>query len=267
MILELAAQLQLNCNIGKVTCEKNWKWDTRHQPLIDYDLWYTWSGAGTMNLHNHTYEIRKGSCFLFRPGDRTLAEHNPQQPLTVTFIHFSLPMAMASELPVYYHVVRDTYLFETYLNHFVETMIPPASEDDSEAKLLLTLLLKQLRREEISTQQPMIDRPNSVIRTIAHQIKQSPGTLHTVEALAEQAQLSPRYFALKFKQVMGITFDQYLIRMRIDRAEHLLRYNGMNVTEVAEALGYNDLSFFSRQFKQIRGKTPSQMMKEAGRIL
>ncbi|UKS29229.1 AraC family transcriptional regulator [Paenibacillus sp. HWE-109] len=220
-----------------------------------------------MNLHNHTYEIRKGSCFLFRPGDRTLAEHNPQQPLTVTFIHFSLPMAMASELPVYYHVVRDTYLFETYLNHFVETMIPPASEDDSEAKLLLTLLLKQLRREEISTQQPMIDRPNSVIRTIAHQIKQSPGTLHTVEALAEQAQLSPRYFALKFKQVMGITFDQYLIRMRIDRAEHLLRYNGMNVTEVAEALGYNDLSFFSRQFKQIRGKTPSQMMKEAGRIL
>ena len=41
---------------------------------------------------------------------------------------------------------------------------------------------------------------------------------------------------------------------RIERAQHLLMHTGMNVTEVADALGYRDIFFFSRQFKQYTGR-------------
>jgi AraC-like DNA-binding protein len=61
---------------------------------------------------------------------------------------------------------------------------------------------------------------------------------------------------------MGVTVEQFIIQTLIERAEYLLRYNGMNVSEVAEALGYKDLAFFSRQFKQVRGISPSRISRE-----
>ncbi|MBS4189044.1 helix-turn-helix domain-containing protein [Bacillus sp. FJAT-49705] len=67
------------------------------------------------------------------------------------------------------------------------------------------------------------------------------------------------YFSQKFKQIIGQTVRSFIIRTRIERAEHLLHYTGMRVTEAAEALGYNSLHFFSRQFKKYTGKIPSKI--------
>jgi AraC family transcriptional regulator of arabinose operon len=257
------SNLYLSHNFGKVNCERTWKWDTRQQPLEDYDLWYAWSGEGNMNLNQQAYAIGQGTCFLFRAGDRTFASHNPQMPLTVTFIHFSMPQDELQLISSPHRIVSDTFLFESYLNRYVETMILQPAHFEDEAELLLTLMLMQLRREEAELTAAPADHLSSNIRTIAYRVKQNPSSPHSMEVMAEQAQLSTRYFALKFKQVMGCSVEQYLIRTRIERAEHLLRYNGMNATEVAEALGYKDLSFFSRQFKEVRGKTPSQIKKQA----
>lgn len=74
-----------------------------------------------------------------------------------------------------------------------------------------------------------------------------------------RAQLSPRYFSMKFREVLGMSVQTYMIRTRIDRAQYLLTHAGMNVTEVADALGYRDIFFFSRQFKQYTGKNPSEI--------
>lgn len=257
---ELPPSIDLALRFGKVLCETTWKWDTRERPLEDYDLWYAWSGEGRVTLNQHTYPVGKGTCFLFRPGDRTFAEHDPQAPLTVTFIHFMLPPELRSSFPESYHVVQDTFLFETYLSQYVEAMVVESTDYEQEAKLLLSLLLIQLRKEKEKT--ATADPLSTVIRSIANRVRQNPGHAYSMETMAEFAQLSPRYFAIKFKQVMGCSVEHYLIRTRIERAEYLLRYNGMNVTEVAEALGYKDLSFFSRQFKQFCGKRPSQVKKK-----
>lgn len=58
---------------------------------------------------------------------------------------------------------------------------------------------------------------------------------------------------------MGQTIQSYVVETRIKRAEHLLHYTGMTVTEVADALGYNNIHFFSRQFKAYTGKSPSEI--------
>ncbi|MDR6879932.1 AraC family transcriptional regulator [Bacillus sp. 3255] len=265
--MELSTHLGLNGNFGKVTCERTWKWDTRHQPLDDYDLWYAWSGTGTMLRNDKPYAIEGGTCFVFRPGDRTAAAHEPQQPLTVTYIHFTLPAfePLMPHIPSGFHQVKDRFLFETYLNRYVETMLEPTQVSEAEGKLLLALMLMQLKREEEQPSARPADHLSSMIRMLAYRIRQTPGIAHTPESLAENANLSPRYFSLKFKEVMGISLEQYIIQTRIERAEHLLRHNGMNASEVAEALGYKDLSFFSRQFKKIRGKNPSEIRKEGFR--
>jgi len=251
--------MQLDQSFGKVLCEPTWKWDTRARPLEDYDLWYAWNGEGSLTLNGRAYPVGRGTCFLFRPGDRTFAYHQPHNRLTVTFIHFTLPADGSADAPAPHRVVQDTFLFETYLSQYIEAMIAETADGEEEARLLLSLLFVQLRKEEARSVHSAADRLSTIIRSAANRVRQNPGFPYTIETMAEWTRLSPRYFAIKFKQVMGCSVEHFLIRARIERAEYLLRYHGMNASEVAEALGYKDLSFFSRQFKQFSGKRPSQV--------
>lgn len=245
---------------AKIVCEPNWKWAKRDKPLANYDLFYVWSGEGELDLDGITYTIGKGSCFLFRPGDHPTATHNPQKPLVLTYIHFDT-RGEAALIPVRYRMFSETQDFEYMLARYVRLFLVPTYAAEEEAQLVLKQMMIHLLRED--RQKPVEKKGSNQlsesIHEIANYIKQNPGKAHRVEELAARAQLSPRYFSLKFKELIGMSVQTYMIRTRIDRAQHLLTYGGMNVTEVADALGYRDIFFFSRQFKQYTGRSPSEI--------
>lgn len=246
--------------VAKISCEPNWRWQKREKSMPNYDLFYVWSGQGWLELHDKTYEIGTGSCFLFRPGDHPTATHNPQKPLTLTYIHFDVTEPVEL-IPKSYRVIRETVEFEHLLSRYVRMFLFKTYASEEEARLILKLLLIHLLREDYG--QPQEKKASNhlteTIHEIANYIRQHPGMQHRVEDLARRANLSPRYFAIKFKELTGMSVQQYLIRSRIERAQHLLMHTGMNVTEVADALGYRDIFFFSRQFKQYTGKSPSEV--------
>jgi AraC family transcriptional regulator of arabinose operon len=246
---------------GKVFCEKAWKWNTVGRPFDDYDLWYVWSGEGELTLNDKHYTIGKGSCFLFRPEDETIGSHNPQKPITVSFIHFSLTSSQALELPAVFQV-QDMPTFELYFTRYVHARMENKPRNEEEAKLLLVLLLLQLEREQAHNDTAADhenERLTSIMHEVANYVRHFPSMAHSVSMLAERARLSPRYFSRKFKEIIGQTVESFIIECKIARAENLLRFNGMNVTEVAEALGYRNIYFFSRQFKKMRGINPSEL--------
>ena len=51
---------------------------------------------------------------------------------------------------------------------------------------------------------------------------------------------------------------EYFISTKIDLAKKLLREDNMNITEIAEFLGYSGIHYFSRQFKKTTGMSPRQ---------
>jgi AraC-like DNA-binding protein len=59
----------------------------------------------------------------------------------------------------------------------------------------------------------------------------------------------------------GITLEQYIIRQKIERAKELLFYDELNLSEIADRLGYSSVAHLSGQFKKITGLTPSEMKK------
>ncbi|QED47363.1 helix-turn-helix domain-containing protein [Cytobacillus dafuensis] len=244
-----------------IHCEPNWQWRKRDKPLPNYDLFYVWSGEGTVVLNGKPYNVQKGSCFLFKPGDETTAKHNPQKPLVLSYIHFDLK-ELPQLIPQEYRIVQNRIIFESLLTRYVRLFLVKTFGAEIEAKLILKQLMIHLLREEQVPESQMSNESNSLLETIqesANYIQQHPSDPHTIESLAARANLSPPYFSQKFKQIIGQTVRSYIIRMRIERAEHLLYYTGMTVTEAAEALGYNSLHFFSRQFKKYTGKKPSQI--------
>lgn len=247
---------------AKIVCEPGWKWQKREKPLENYDLFYVWSGEGTVVLNDHPTEVGPGSCFLFRPGDHTSATHNPQKPLVLTYIHFDTTAAV-TEIPVSYRKLANPVDFEYLLSRYVRLFLnKDAYGAEEEARLILKQLIIYLLREE-RQEEPVEHKGTQqlaeVIQEIANYVLQHPGLPHRTEDLAARAGLSPRYFSIKFKELTGSPVQSYIIKCRIDRARHLLLHAGMNVTEVADALGYRDIFFFSRQFKQYTGKSPSEI--------
>ena len=75
--------------------------------------------------------------------------------------------------------------------------------------------------------------------------------------MAGRAALSRAQFTRRFVAQFGMSPAQYLIQARIDRAHQLLTETGMTVTQTAAALGYTDVPYFSRQYKQRTGRLPS----------
>ncbi len=248
---------------AKITCEPNWKWAKREHPMKNYDLFYVWSGQGEVILNDVPYEVQGGSCFLFRPGDYTSATHQPQKPLILTYIHFALSEGAEPEfIPSSYRLFEEKAVFEMLLSQYVRLRLSGVFGAEEEARLLLKQLMIHLlreEREEASPNHQVSQKLSEVIQEIANYIRQNAAKPHQISELANRARLSPRYFSLKFKEIIGQSVQSYLIRARIERAEHLLHYAGMSVTEVADALGYRDVFFFSRQFKQYTGRSPSEI--------
>ena len=79
----------------------------------------------------------------------------------------------------------------------------------------------------------------------------------TLNDIADSCGLTTFAFSRGFKKTFGITFQEYLIRLRIDRAQQLLANPRLSVTEVAGEAGFGDLSHFTRTFRRYVGTSPS----------
>lgn len=85
--------------------------------------------------------------------------------------------------------------------------------------------------------------------------------LTNVDRLFSQKEVAQRFFlsasslSERFSRCVQISYREYTQGLRINRAAYLLRNTDMKLYEVCGKLGFKDVSYFSRQFKQTTGKT------------
>ncbi|WP_245946638.1 helix-turn-helix transcriptional regulator [Paenibacillus cellulosilyticus] len=78
----------------------------------------------------------------------------------------------------------------------------------------------------------------------------------SLEMVASQIFVSKYHYSRIFQRYVGTGFKEYVIKKRMNKAMSLLR-KGHQVTEVCFAVGYNDLTHFSRVFRKTFGQNPS----------
>lgn len=83
----------------------------------------------------------------------------------------------------------------------------------------------------------------------------------SVESIAEHFHLSRPYLSRLFKEYTGKTIVQVLQQIRLERACELLTETQLPVQNIAENVGYTDVTFFIRMFKKANGATPLQYRK------
>ena len=79
-----------------------------------------------------------------------------------------------------------------------------------------------------------------------------------LEELARSCHVSGGHLSRLFRQETGMTFIDYLIRVRIRKAAFLLSSTGLMVYEVANRVGYNSQHYFCAEFKRVTGLAPTE---------
>jgi AraC family transcriptional regulator len=103
--------------------------------------------------------------------------------------------------------------------------------------------------------------PAAVLRAVALMRARLAESI-SLDELARTAGLSPFHFARQFKAATGHPPHDYHIRMRVDRAQELLRTRGRewSLAAIASECGFVDQSHFSRHFKRVVGVTPGEFL-------
>jgi AraC-like DNA-binding protein len=82
-----------------------------------------------------------------------------------------------------------------------------------------------------------------------------------LEDLAEVAQFSPSHYSHLFKEQTNASPIQFFIRLKMQRACELLHTTTQTVQSIARQVGYSDPFHFSRMFKKVMGKSPTEYRK------
>lgn len=114
--------------------------------------------------------------------------------------------------------------------------------------------------EQFYLQSQQNDRPKEIEKALCYMEKHLDQDISRDE-VAAHVHLSGSYFSRLFKSEMGVGFGEYLLKMRMDTARKLLAKD-KKVREVAEAVGFRDVKYFSVVFYKKVGCLPSDYRRD-----
>jgi AraC-like DNA-binding protein len=139
---------------------------------------------------------------------------------------------------------------------YFQTRVVTKKQYESIVRLLtifaqhLSTLSNQLMVQRASDEAPGIARARAFIAE--HYAEELP-----LAVLSRVVNMSTFYFCKTFKKATGMTFTDYLARVRVEKVKNMLLNPQKRVSEAAYAAGFQSLSQFNRAFRRIAGESPS----------
>ena len=151
---------------------------------------------------------------------------------------------------------------ENTTNILAEMLAKMAREEQSEMlPFIFRLLLLLSKREESATIVGRFsenDRTSERIKKVKEFTQSHYARTITIDMIADYVGMNRSSFCTFFKKATGQTYITYLNKLRVDRACYLLRQGSFNITEVCYMVGFNDVPYFNRCFKNNRGMSPKE---------
>ena len=242
-----------------------------------YEIMLILSNGVSCRLGEETIPVARGSLMLFNSADLhgILSENNA--PVTRYVVYFQpqfiahlstrrtqllecfylRPAPHPQLLPLNEAQLQDCIaLLDALVAATHETMDTYGQDVRCQMQLAALLLFVNARyrdRHQLSSSAPEM----AVIYDIVHYIHQHLDEKITLGTLAAQFLRSERDLSRAFHAALGTSLSEYVVKCRLARATDALS-QGMRVEEVCERVGFQNLSHFSRTFKQHIGISPKQ---------
>lgn len=222
----------------------------------DYTLLYVAKGRAYLRKNNAEIPVDAGQAMLFPPGCQQIYRFDAATENLNMWVHFGGSFCNPLKGEPRIISVSSRNEFESNLERLVRTY---ASIDHSREllslaylRVLVCLLIRDedLQRDTLKTKSRMYEVLDYIHTNVGSDIDWND--------CAAKCYMSRDRFNHIFRECMGISPEQYRIRVCMERAKLLLSDFGMSVGECAEALGFHDVSYFCRRFRKEFGISPAQ---------
>ncbi|WP_300672195.1 AraC family transcriptional regulator [Soonwooa sp.] len=221
------------------------------------------------------FEYLPGESVLVAPGETMVidfpeADDAPSQCLSLslnsefienTLNHLNLNEAKVDESSSWKLQNQEYYLFNTAsLTSATNNIMRIAMDDNTHKDLMADFALKELLIRLMQTQastmiQSQLSKNQSRLGFVVDYIKKNLHQKLNIDQMAKMAYVSKSNFFKMFKEELGISPNDFILKERINLAKDLLKGQS-SIKEVAFQTGFTDTNYFTRVFKQYAGTTP-----------
>lgn len=249
----------------------------------EYEIYYLLEGARYYFIENKTYLVKKGSLVLVDqqlihktssasnlPHDRILIELS-DKPFSKFFdqlCNISIRRFFSDNCGVLELDEDGQKYVESILHSIMDELTLKNPHYSTFVMMKLTELLIYIIRynTENSTFAKAITADTAKhrkVHEIVQYITKNYAKAITLNDLSKQFYISKCYLSRIFKEVTGFTVNEYINVNRIKRAQYLLTHSAYNISEIAENVGYDSLTYFERVFKKYTETSPLKYRKKA----
>ncbi len=238
---------QVDCNL----CTK------REKGRLDYQIIYIDKGYGHFLIQDKFQKVDKGKVVLLHPGEKNHYKFSSDSASDYYWIHFSgsgvANILAGLRLCGNVFEVGDFFEFRSTIDSMSRASATADFTTEAFVSSCIYMLLVKISKR-------VYVKESSIHAILARMQNEKLSTL-TNSDYAKMCNLSEYHFLRKFKKITGTTPHRYLAEITVNKAVELLRDTNLNVSEIAELLGFEDSLYFSRFFKKETGFSPTNYIK------
>lgn len=256
-LIEAGVQKNLPYQINEYTVQ--------HQFVIHIVL----SGKGYFVVNNQHYTLQKYDCFILKKDQHVKYEPDRDDPWTIGWIalggqnigHYLKDTIITNQDTLHFEPESAVYYQLVELITILSTINPDLDRNKLKILGLIYNLLAEIKSELVDESSLInINIPNisQLAQDIFHFLKAHYHLAITVEEIAKHFDISRNYLFQICKKYFDLSPKQILLENRMSEAARLLRSTNLQISEIAEQVGYRDTFQFSKMFKIYFGHSPSQ---------
>lgn len=273
-------------NIGHVALDHRWDYDNVISPFTR--MYYIDGGSGKVFHGGNTYTLKPGYLYLIP--SYTYSRYKCEEYLNQYYISFFEEVGKG--LSIYniksfiYEVEANAMDIENFKRLLALNPGRSLVNDDPKVYDNHPTLLSYEKMNEQMTTSAFLETQGILLALFsrfvleknimsnndslsAQKITESIAFINenlqkelSVDALAKRAFMNTDYYSRLFNDLFGIRPVNYIQSKRIERAQLLLTTTTNTIPEIADKIGLSNLSYFSRLFKKITGKSPGEFRKQ-----
>lgn len=239
-----------------------------------YEIYYLLFGDRNYFMQDRVYNVQKGDLILINSNvlhriidgssgshERILIEFDPGffENFLVDFSELQLLNGFYRECNILRLEEPDKKQFENCFFKMIQESKENSIENNIALKvyfLELLIIINKCHIKAKSFEFTHLSKQHKKISEIITYINLN--YMHDIglELVAESFFISTGHLSRVFKKVTGFSFVEYLNNLRIKEAQKLLIETTLNVSEISEKVGYQNITNFGRVFKLITGSSP-----------
>jgi len=105
------------------------------------------------------------------------------------------------------------------------------------------------------------DQSTTIIDIVKRYVQDRLDQNITLKEISSQLHFNSTYLGQKFKRHMNMTFNEYVLQQRMEKAKQLLQETDMRIYEIAQRVGYSEVDWFYKKFREYVGTSANEYRK------